>query len=336
MIVERERLSEILHRLRGRRIAVLGDVMLDRYIWGSADRISPEAPVPIVFVEGETARLGGAANVAWNIKALGAEPMLFGVIGQDRFGGQLVELLQKQGISPKFLVEDPGRPTTSKSRIIARNQQVVRIDRENIFDISRSIERKLVSMLVEVLDDADALVISDYGKGVISRGVLRKVVPAARERGVFIAVDPKERHFRLYKGASVVTPNTKEAGDAVGVKIKDERTLLRAGAKLLTLTGADNILITRGAEGMSLFYGDGRVEHFPTLARQVYDVTGAGDTVVSVFAAVCAAGGTLREAAIIASHAAGVVVGKLGTAVATPKEIEESVEAERRKTEGAK
>ncbi|RKZ26794.1 D-glycero-beta-D-manno-heptose-7-phosphate kinase [bacterium] len=328
MIVELKRLNLIFSRLRNLPIAVLGDVMLDRYIWGNAERISPEAPVPVVFVEGETTRLGGAANVAWNIRAIGAKPLLFGVVGEDRFAAQLKDLMSEYDISSEYLVVDAGRPTTSKTRIIARGQQVVRIDRENIIDVERSVENRLVKSLLETLDDVAGIVISDYGKGVISRGVLRKVISAARERKKFVAVDPKERHFSLYKGVSIITPNKKEAGEAVGIKIRDEKSLLRVGRKLMKKTGAENILITRGSEGMSLFYGDGEVEHFPTMARQVYDVTGAGDTVVSVFTATLSAGGTLREGAIISSHAASVVIGKLGTAVASPKEIITSIKQE--------
>ena len=325
MIVELNRLHQIFAKLADLPIAVIGDVMLDRYIWGKADRISPEAPVPVVFVEGETARLGGAANVAWNVRALGAMPLLFGTIGNDRYGHQLTALMKKNDISAEYLVIDDGRPTTSKSRIIARGQQVVRIDRENLLDIGRSIENRIVKSILSKLDVTEGIIISDYGKGAISGGMLRKIIPAAKAENKFIGIDPKERHFNLYKNASIVTPNVKEASDATAVKIMNEKSLLRAGRKLMKTTGAENILITRGAEGMSIFYSDGHIEHFPTLAHQVYDVTGAGDTVISVFIAVASAGGTLREAAIIASHAAGIVVGKLGTAVASTEEIENSI-----------
>jgi D-glycero-beta-D-manno-heptose-7-phosphate kinase len=328
MIVEKSRLNELFERMRGKKIAVLGDVMLDRYIWGSADRISPEAPVPVVFVEGESSRLGGAANVAWNVVSLGASPMLFGMVGDDRYNHALVELMSEYGIAGDYLIVDHKRPTITKTRIIARGQQIVRIDREIAQDMSHHIEKKLIDELIGRIDEMDGLIVSDYGKGVITRNVLESVVPAARKKGIFIAVDPKERHFELYNGSSIVTPNGKEAGGAVGIKITDESSLITVGNKLKQLTGAENILVTRGADGMSLFKADGTIENFPTLAKQVYDVTGAGDTVVSVFAAVCSAGGSLREGAIISSHAAGIVVGKIGTAIATPDEIQKSIEEE--------
>ncbi len=227
MIVEVERLNTLFKRLSGLPIAVLGDVMLDRYIWGNAERISPEAPVPVVFVEGETTRLGGAANVAWNIRAIGAKPFLFGVIGEDISSRHLKDIMEEYDISSDYLVSDAERPTTSKSRIIARGQQVVRIDRENLYDVSRSVENRLINSIIKILDDVAGLVISDYGKGVISRGVLRKVISAARAKKKFVAVDPKERHFALYKGVSIVTPNQKEAGESIGIKIRDEKSLLK-------------------------------------------------------------------------------------------------------------
>lgn len=331
MVIQSDRLREIFKNIRDLPVAVIGDVMLDRYIWGNVERISPEAPVPVVYVERESARLGGAANVAWNLRAIGSEPVLFGIIGDDFFGKQFHELIREYDISTDYLVTDPDRPTTSKARIIARGQQMLRIDRENTVDIHREIGQELADRILSSLDDIAGLVISDYGKGTISKNLLEKIVPIARRHGKFIVVDPKERHFKLYHRVSLVTPNSKEAGDAVGIHIKDEADLLEAGTKLLELTGAENILITKGSDGMSLFSDDDRVEHFPTMARQVYDVTGAGDTVAGVFTAVVSAGGTLREAAIISSHAAGVVVGKVGTAVASPEEIQESIELERKK-----
>ncbi|RKZ35017.1 D-glycero-beta-D-manno-heptose-7-phosphate kinase [bacterium] len=328
MIVPLDRLAQLFERLENLPIAVIGDIMLDRYIWGDAERISPEAPVPIVFVNGETARLGGAANVAWNVRTLGAKPLLFGVIGKDIFGQRFSDLLIEYEIDSEHIVVEKTRPTTAKTRIIARGQQVLRIDRENLIDISAAVEKKLMEKFMDSIDEVAGIILSDYGKGIICESLLKRIVPEARKRNKFVAVDPKERHFNLYSGVSIVTPNTKEAGDAVDIKIRDYESLINAGNKLKELTGADNILITRGAEGMSLFYSDGKIENFPTMARDVYDVTGAGDSVVGVFTAVVSAGGTLREAAIISSHAAGVVVGKLGTAAASKQEIIDSVKNE--------
>jgi len=331
MIVESHRLNKIFANLKDLPIAVVGDVMLDRYIWGNAERISQEAPVPIVSVEHETTRLGGAANVAWNVRSLGAKPLLFGVIGEDLFAQKFLKLLNNFEIDENFLAVDNARPTTSKTRIIARGQQVLRIDRENYIDISDKVEKKLLDKIIDSLDDVSAIIISDYGKGVISRSFLKKLIPIAHKKNKFIAVDPKERHFKIYKNVSIITPNTKEASDAVGIKIHDYDTLLKAGKKLKKLTMAKNILITRGSDGMSLFYDDSSIKNFPTVARQVYDVTGAGDTVAGVFASIVASGGTLDEAAIISSHAAGIVVGEIGTATANVQEIEKSIQFERTK-----
>lgn len=328
MIIEHKRLKQIFNNARRTKIAIVGDVMLDKYITGDTRRISPEAPVPVLVVENEFIKPGGAANVAWNIKDLGATPFLFSVVGDDNEAHLLINMLKQLGICEKYLLMDKHRTTTTKTRIIARGQQVVRVDKETPREPHKAIIDELVQKLLFILPEVQGLVISDYGKGVITADLLRKVVPEARRHKVFVAVDPKERHFKLYRNTNVITPNTNEASGASGIKITNESILVRAGKKLLNLTGAENVLITRGAEGMTLFTNKGDITHFPALARQVYDVTGAGDTVVATFALISSAGGSLKESAIISSHAAGIVVGKTGTATASPEEIEESMKIE--------
>lgn len=322
------KLAETFRSIAGLPIAVVGDVMLDRYIFGDAARISPEAPVPVVRVTEQSERLGGAANVALNLATLGAVPLLFGACGEDYFAQKLRDLLDSNSICPDLLVCDARRPTTTKTRVIAHGQQMLRIDEELTTALSKSLEVELCEQVIESLRDVAALIISDYAKGVLTKTLLRRIIPEARRHGVFVAVDPKRDSFADYSGASVITPNKPEAALASRVKIQDVESLTRAGAKLLQLSKADNILITLGADGMALFTPSGICEPFDTQAKTIYDVTGAGDTVISAFTAVAASGGSLDLACIVASHAAGIVVGKVGTATATPDEITEAIRLE--------
>lgn len=331
MIIEKERLKKIINSIKKKKIAVIGDIMLDRYIWGDVERISPEAPVPVVKVKRETERPGGAANVAWNIKELEAEPIIVGVIGKDTFGEILKEKLEGLGIITECLIEDMKRTTTSKTRIIANNQQVTRVDRESNHDLEDNLRKKVLEKFIEIIHSVSVVVISDYGKGVVTSWLLKRIISETIRKKIFIIVDPKESHFKLYYGASLITPNEKEAGNAVSIKIRDGRSLIKAGKKLKTLSKVDNILITQGSKGMSLFTNDGYIQHFPTMARQVFDVTGAGDTVVATLAAAISSGASLQEAVIFSSHAAGIVVGKIGTATATTDEIIASIRMEENK-----
>lgn len=308
------RLDRLVAAWRECEILVLGDVMLDRYLWGNVSRISPEAPVPIVEVEGETMRLGGAANVCRNVGALGARAHLIGVTGDDAGGRTLRDELRAAGLSDEGLLQDPSRPTTVKTRIVARNQQVVRVDRESRAELSRSVTDHLVERVLDALGRVAAVIVSDYGKGVLSRALLDRFLPAAHARGVPICVDPKDTHFLSFKGVAVVTPNQHEAAEVLGYKLRDDATVTRAGEDLLARLEADCVLITRGESGMSLFErGRGRTD-FPTMARRVFDVTGAGDTVVSSYAVALTGGAEPQEAALIANHAAGLVVAEVGTA----------------------
>ncbi|MBD3349578.1 MAG: D-glycero-beta-D-manno-heptose-7-phosphate kinase [Candidatus Eisenbacteria bacterium] len=326
MTMELERVRELLERFSGRRVVILGDLMLDRYIWGAVERISPEAPVPVVDVSEETIRFGGAANVAENVAALGAYASLVGVVGDDPSGDQLLGLLRDRDVDVEGVIRVPERPTTVKTRIIAHNQQVVRADHEDASDVEGEPAERLVDVLTAAIENAEVLIVSDYGKGVITVPSISEGIRAARTGGKIICVDPKESHFQSYVGVTAITPNQKEAGGAVGMRITDEESLDRAGRELLSRLKAECVVITRGEEGMTLFMADGAKEHLPTVAREVYDVTGAGDTVVSALAVGLAAGASMVEAATVANHAAGMVIREVGTASVTREMIERSFE----------
>lgn len=302
-------------------VTVVGDMMLDRYIWGQVDRISPEAPVPVVNVERTNTRLGGAANVAWNIASLGLRVRLVGCVGKDQTGSELRKLLSNKKLPTDYIVTDTSRVTTEKIRVLAHSQQVVRADFESGGEIGKRAMARIRSSIRRALDGSAAVVVSDYGKGVVSATVMDSVRQAASIRGIPILVDPKEGHFSLYRGAYVVTPNKKEAGGFYNVRIRTDEDLERVGASLLVDLEAAALLVTRGEEGMTLFEKGKRPRHFPTRASEVYDVTGAGDTVISILAAALAAGTPICESIELANAGAGIVVRELGTAAVTPEEL---------------
>jgi D-beta-D-heptose 7-phosphate kinase/D-beta-D-heptose 1-phosphate adenosyltransferase len=320
-----ERAKSIADDFAGKRVIVLGDMMLDEFIWGRVRRISPEAPVPVVEVDRHTLALVGAGNVVSNLVRLGAGVTSIGVLGDDadadRLRGALVEL----GVSPVNLVVDSARPTTVKTRIIAHNQQVVRADRESSTRIGASVEERVAQSFRRAIEGADAVVVSDYGKGLLTPGLLANVLTTAKELGMIVCLDPKMRNFVHYQPVTVITPNNQEAAEASGIPIDDEQSLILAGRELLGSIDARAVLITRGEEGMALFTRGGAdgalVTHIPTVAREVYDVTGAGDTVIATLALALAGGASVEEAAVLANHAAGVVVGKVGTASLTRDEL---------------
>jgi D-beta-D-heptose 7-phosphate kinase/D-beta-D-heptose 1-phosphate adenosyltransferase len=319
---------DLVSRFPGRRLVVFGDLMLDRYLWGRVERISPEAPVPVVSIDRETYSLGGAANVAHNLASLGASPRLVGPIGDDASGRALRDELAGRGVDVAGLVVDRARRTTVKTRVIAHPQQVVRTDEEDLHDVAGSAARALEGGLERALDGAEGVIVSDYGKGAITAEGLSRLLARARARHLPVSVDPKETHFFSYGGAAVLTPNVHEAGRSFGRTIRDTETLLAAGASLRERLDAEAMLITRGAEGMSLFERGGRVTHLPTVAREVFDVTGAGDTVVGVYALALACGAEPPLAAFLANHAAGLVIRHAGTAVTTAEELLASLSAE--------
>src|SRR5216683_2311063 len=335
------RLKRLIPRLRGKRIGVLGDLMLDRYLWGTASRLSPEAAVPVVdFVE-QSECLGGAGNVAANIAALGARVEAFGVIGNDESGRALEKCFRTASIGDKGIIADAKRVTTVKTRIIARHQHIVRVDRERREPLRSETEQKLFRQVIASLKKLDALVFSDYNKGLISDSLADRVLSQCHEEDVPVFVSPKASRLYAYRGARVVVCNIEEASRFVTHLLVDEKSIEEAGRALLAHFGCGAVVITRGEKGMSVFeessprhlqvpatsfevtyarVGQPGIERGAT-GRQVFDVTGAGDTVLSVLALAVAAGASLADAAMLANTAAGVVVGKLGTASVSPQEL---------------
>ena len=306
------------------RVLVVGDVMLDRYWYGAVDRISPEAPVPIVRVNRERAVLGGAANVAANLKSIGAEPVLVGALQQDIAGNRLRALLQGLEIKADWLVLDPTRPTIIKTRVIGQQQQMIRIDREETGDCAPAAVDGLCARLAQALEEASALIISDYAKGVVCPELMDRVRELCRARSIPWIVDPKPAHVGLYRGAPLMTPNTKELTALSGMPAKTDAELALAGQALMETLGLKGLLVTRSERGMALFAQDAAHQApwmIPTEAREVFDVSGAGDTVIAVFSAAISTGADWQDAAMLANAAAGVVVGKMGTATATPAEV---------------
>ncbi|HEX6738109.1 MAG TPA: D-glycero-beta-D-manno-heptose-7-phosphate kinase [Vicinamibacteria bacterium] len=321
MTLGRRRAEALFRSFARRRVLVVGDVMLDEFVWGRVARISPEAPVPVVEVMGQSFHLGGAANVAANVRALGGEAVVAGVIGRDVAGERVRESLARAGVEDALAVAEDDRPTTLKTRIIAHHQQVVRADRERTDEVDAALERALVTRLEPALAAAHAVVVSDYQKGVVTARLMRALLARARRRGLPLLVDPKVRHFPRYRGVDLVTPNQLEAEQATGVRIRDEADLRTAAERILRQLGCGAVLVTRGENGMSLFPRGGRPVHVPTAAREVFDVTGAGDTVIATLGLALGARARLPEAAVLANFAAGVAVGKLGTATAAPSEV---------------
>ncbi len=314
-----ERVAEILERARDVRILVVGDVMLDRYITGRVDRISPEAPVPVVRVEEESAAVGGAGNVAANVVALGARCDLVGCVGSDAYGGMLAEALESLGVGTGGLVESGDRPTTVKTRVLARRQQVVRVDQEVADDVAPALAGEVEERIRGMLDGAGALILEDYNKGILVESVIQKALGMGIEGGVPTVVDPKRIRFFEYRGATVFKPNAKELEDALGARLRPEDAgWMESTRRRLE---CENLLLTLGEEGMALQTADGEHLRVPTVARDVYDVSGAGDTVTAVVAVSLAAGASPLEAAILANHAAAIEVGKAGVATVSPEEI---------------
>ncbi len=316
-----DRLARLIDAFPRARVLVIGDVMLDEFIWGQVTRISPEAPVPVVWAQSESVMPGGAANVANNIRALGGQVQLIGVVGSDRWGDVLVDELTKRRVDVAGLVRDASRPTTVKTRVIAHHQQVVRLDREYPAPLGPSVVTRLLNVVRKQLETIDAIVIEDYGKGVITRKLLEEVIPLARAKRKLITVDPKEEHFDLYRDVTVVTPNRAEASAMVGRALETERDVIQAARELVKRLNAESVLMTLGEDGMCLCEKAGRCVRIPTVAQAVFDVAGAGDTVIGTLTTALAIGASLHEAAVLANHAAGIVVGKVGVATASPQEL---------------
>jgi rfaE bifunctional protein kinase chain/domain len=315
----RDRVLQLIQRMKSSRVAVVGDIMLDRYLIGDTDRLSPEAPVPVVTVAERHAALGGAANVAANVAALGARCLLVGVLGDDGDGAAIRQELAVARLEDRFVLTVAGRPTTSKTRIIARGQQIVRIDDEVDSLIDGQDLTRLVAAARDALADADALLLEDYNKGALSPSLIVAVMEVARRRGIPIVVDPKYRRFFEYQGATVFKPNRRELESALGAAVDLQNG--NALPEVLARLKVDNLLVTLGSDGMVLVTKDGDLTQIPSIARQIYDVSGAGDTVTAWLGTALAAGASVREAAQLANYAAGVEVGKPGVATVSPEEV---------------
>jgi rfaE bifunctional protein kinase chain/domain len=316
----RDRLVSLLDRMRTRRLVVVGDVMLDRYLLGDTERLSPEAPVPVVTVRETRSALGGAGNVAANIAAIGATALLAGVVGDDDNAAHIRGELAARQIDDAHLVTVAGRPTTTKTRVVARGQQVVRIDEEVSTPLAGPDRERLRAAVGPLVEGADGLVLEDYNKGVLEPSLIAAAIGAARSRGMPVVVDPKYRHFFDYRGATVFKPNRRELEAALGAAVDLEQHP-EALAEVLGRLGVEHLLLTLGAEGMVLVRPDGPARHVPSHAREVYDVSGAGDTVTAWVATALAAGASIDEAAYVANVAAGVEVGKAGVATVAPEEV---------------
>lgn len=322
--LDRERGREIVRRLAGVRVLVAGDLMLDRFLWGDASRISPEAPVPVFRVESESAVPGGAGNVVENLAVLGARVEVVGVVGDDGYAAELTGLLSRDGVSCQGIEAVPGRVTTVKTRLIARGQQLIRADREaDGLPLAARVEKALQRRIGERIGRAQALILSDYDKGTLTPGLVSFCIEQARRAGIPLAADPKPRHFLDYRGgATVITPNRHEVHCFLGDPApRSEADYQTAGRRILRRLGCRAVLITRGGEGMSLVERGRPALTIPATAREVYDVTGAGDTVIAWLTAGLAAGASLAEAAVVANVAAGVAVGKVGTTPVRPDEV---------------
>jgi rfaE bifunctional protein kinase chain/domain len=317
----RRNLERILTGFSKANILVVGDIMIDRFIWGKVSRISPEAPVPVVAVEKETFLLGGAANVVNNIHSLKGKVSLCGVVGDDEMGQRILQQLNAMGVATQGVLVEKGRQTTVKTRIIGHHQQLVRIDRETTDDLKGSTFRQISEFLGKNIVRFDGIVLSDYGKGLLSKELIRRTIRRAKESGKSIMVDPKVKNFFFYKGATVVTPNTAEASAASGMVIHDLPSLKKAGGLLQRRLNCDVLVITRGEEGVAIFEPHQEPFLVGTVAKEVYDVTGAGDTVIGTMALALGAGAAVIAAAKLANYAAGIVVGKMGTATASQEEL---------------
>lgn len=316
-------LSGGIDRFSSCRITVVGDVIMDEYLWGRVERISPEAPVPVVEVERQSHMLGGAGNVVNNIIALGGQASLCGVVGNDPMGKKLTRILDKLNNATDGLVVENRRPTTIKTRVVAHSQQVVRVDREERRPVDEKSIRRILATLKEEIHESHAVVVADYGKGVVTRSLMDGIRSLCQDSQIILAVDPAIRNMAFYKDVTLITPNNYEAQQMSGIHIEDDQSLRQAGVHLLEELRCEMVLITQGDKGMTLFEGNGETTQIPTVARKVFDVSGAGDTVIATFTLALAAGLTPAQAAVLANLAAGIVVGEVGTATVPAAKLKE-------------
>jgi D-glycero-beta-D-manno-heptose-7-phosphate kinase len=323
--ITEDRITGLLAEAKTKRIAIVGDVMIDRYVWGTVSRISPEAPVPVVEVETESSRLGGAANVANNITSLGGTAFLVGVVGNDQSGADLRKILEKGNTSAEGIVTDSSRPTTVKMRVIAHDQHVVRIDSEEKRDVNEDIQQKIFSVIEKNISSLDGIIIEDYNKGVVVKDLIRKIIDLANATNTVVTIDPKFNNFFEYQNVTVFKPNKKETEEALGRKLKTDSDVLEAGKILLEKLHAQNVLLTRSEKGMSVFEKNGNVFHIPTVARHVADVSGAGDTVIATLTTMLACGADMKEASTIANYAGGIVCGEVGIVPIDPEILRSTI-----------
>jgi D-glycero-beta-D-manno-heptose-7-phosphate kinase len=313
------KLKRLVKKFRGRRVLVLGDLMLDKYIWGSVSRISPEAPVPVVEVLRSTQALGGAGNVERNLAGLGASPVLVGLVGDDAEGAWI----KRNAAETRGIMVEDGRPTTVKTRIIAHHQQVVRVDQERKKPVPAEIEARILAFIRK--DEPEGIIISDYNKGIVTRSLMEKILPLAKARRIPVFVDPKVENFAIYSPITLISPNHHEAAKFVRHTCLTNAEVERAGLEIMASIETTYLIIKRSEQGMTLFEKDKPPVNIPTIAQEVFDVTGAGDTVIAAAALAVLTGASLLEAAVIANAAAGVVVGKIGTATCSPEELLDSL-----------
>ncbi len=321
MKIKKSKLDKIFKNVSNKKIVVIGDYMLDAYLWGNVERISPEAPVPVVQVEKTNFLPGGAANVVQNISKLGATAYPIGIVGNDANGKKLLEILEKMNVDASGIVIDEKRPTTIKTRIMAQNQQVVRVDEESQEDISKNIEQKLISIAEKAIKNADGVIFEDYNKGALTSRLVKKCIKMCNAKKIFTTVDPKKINFGYFKGASLIKPNKVETSHIVKRKLNNSEDIHKAAKEILKKYNIDAVLITLGEAGMLLHEKNGDFTQLSSSAKRVFDVTGAGDTVISSVSVLKASGATLKEAAFIANKAAGIVVENIGTATVTLNQL---------------
>lgn len=323
--MDKERLLKIIEQFSNKKILVIGDVMLDKYIWGEVSRVSPEAPVQVVKVDKESYAPGGAANVASNVASLNGETYMIGLVGDDSAKKILISELKSRQINTEGMVEDKNRPTIQKVRVIGKGQQLLRFDYEEKAYLEEDMEKKILDFVLKRIQNIDAIIISDYAKGIITKNLAEQLIKLANEKKKVIVIDPKPKHKDFYKNATLITPNNDEACEMLNVEEKDDEAIINVGKKLLEDLDSP-LIITRGEKGMAIFEKNSEITNIPTKAKEVYDIVGAGDTVVATLALALASNATLKEAATIANYAAGVTVGKVGTSTVTVDEIRSALE----------
>ncbi|MCF8241164.1 MAG: D-glycero-beta-D-manno-heptose-7-phosphate kinase [Melioribacteraceae bacterium] len=326
----KQRLDSLKNKFAGKRIAVIGDMMLDAYLWGDVSRVSPEAPVPVVEIDNEFFRFGGAANVALNVLKLGGEPVPIGIIGNDTDGLKFNELMSEAGINSAGILIDDNRPTTSKTRVIANDQHVVRIDREIKTDISADTEKKLADFILQQTDNLDGIILQDYNKGVLTDSLIKEIITAANKKNILITVDPKFKNFFQFENVTLFKPNKSETENALGIRISNHEDAVAAGKKMLLKLNSQFVLLTLGKHGIILFQKNADEINIPTKARKVADVSGAGDTVISTLTLALAAGAEIQEAAYLANYAGGLVCEEVGI---VPIELEKLFNTVRKELE---